>query len=168
MSPHQLISYVFDSKRHLKANYRRCKTCHHSSFRVIRWLEPIPRWLMQIQNACAFSALSEWHPSTEFPHPIGIVIGDGVVVEEGCTIWQNVTLGSHGKIGEVMAYPRVGRNVRIYCNATIIGGISVGENSVVGANSVVTTSVPANSVVVGSPARVVRTLDVDQTVGCQA
>ncbi len=52
----------------------------------------------------------------------------------------------------------VGRNVWIGSNATILTGVTIGDNAVVAAASVVTKDVPENSVVVGSPARVVRSL----------
>lgn len=53
---------------------------------------------------------------------------------------------------------RIGRNVWIATAATILGGVSVGDNSVVGAEAVVTMDIPANSFVAGVPAKVVRSL----------
>jgi len=59
----------------------------------------------------------------------------------------------------VIAKPIViGRNVWIAAGATIIGGVTVGENSVVAAGSVVTRDVPPNSLVGGNPARVIRSI----------
>ncbi|BAV86488.1 maltose O-acetyltransferase [Rothia aeria] len=56
----------------------------------------------------------------------------------------------------------VGDNVWIGGGAIILGGVSIGENAVIGAGSVVTKDVPANAVVVGNPARVVRTVGPDE------
>ncbi len=90
---------------------------------------------------------------TKFPHPVGIVIGHQVKLGKGCTIYQNVTIGS-AKTKE--AQPVLGSNVTIYANAVLIGPIHIGDNVIVGANSVVTQDVPANTTVVGTPARVVK------------
>ncbi len=54
------------------------------------------------------------------------------------------------------------KNVWVGAGATILPGVTIGENAVVGAGSVVTHNVPANSVVVGNPAKVIRTLDKDK------
>jgi serine O-acetyltransferase len=89
--------------------------------------------------------------STLFPHPIGIVIGGRVRMGEKCRISQGVTIGR--KSLEFPAQPVIGNNVRIYSNAILIGNISIGDNSVIGAGSVVLKSFPANSVIVGNPAR---------------
>ncbi len=88
---------------------------------------------------------------TRFPHPVGIVIGHKVKLGMNCTIYQNVTIGNSGRDS---AQPTLGNNVTIYANAVVIGSIHIGDNAIVGANSVVTADVPANSTVVGSPARV--------------
>lgn len=81
------------------------------------------------------------------------MIGDGVEIGRNVTIFQNVTLGRSD--AGVEAYPRIGCNTIIYSGAVIIGDVSVGENCIIGANSVVTKSVPDNCVAVGAPARVI-------------
>ena len=69
-------------------------------------------------------------------------IGDNFLVSQSCTIgW--------GKGGE----PIIGNNVKVYAGAIIVGGIHIGDNSVIGAGSVVTKDVPPNTLVVGSPNR---------------
>ena len=66
-------------------------------------------------------------------------------------IKHNVTIGNnHGKV------PIIGDNVFLGCGACVLGGITIGDNVKIGANSVVTKSVPANSVVVGNPAHIVK------------
>ncbi len=95
------------------------------------------------------------HHTVFFPHPLGIVIGDDVEVGKNVWIWQNVTLGSHGKKNEPFAYPIIHDNVRIYAGAVIIGKITIGENAIIGANAVVLNDVPANSVAVGIPAKII-------------
>lgn len=87
-----------------------------------------------------------------FPHPQNIVIGSKVKIGDNCIIYQDVTLGQNRK-----EYPKIGDNVIIYAGAKIIGGITIGNNVVVGANAVVTKDVLDNSIVAGIPARKIGT-----------
>lgn len=82
-----------------------------------------------------------------FPHPIGIVIGDGAIIGENTTIYQNVTIGR--KYSNIANYPKIGNNVTIYANATIIGNIFIGNNAIIGCNSVVLRDVKDGEVVSG-------------------
>ncbi len=75
-------------------------------------------------------------------------IGDDVVLR------QNTTLGIRST-SDLKAKPTIGRNVDVGAGAVIVGDITIGDNSVIGANSVVYTSVPPGSLVVGVPGRVV-------------
>lgn len=86
-----------------------------------------------------------------FPHPVGIVIGEKVVLGNKCIIYQNVTLGiKNGK------YPIIGNNVTIYPNSIIVGDVVIGNNAIIGANSVVLQNVNEDSVVVGNPAKEIK------------
>jgi serine O-acetyltransferase len=88
-----------------------------------------------------------------FPHPTGIVIGVGAVIEDNVKIWQNVTLGSDGQLDK--KYPTIKINAKIYSNAQIIGEVIIGKNATVGASSVVIKDVPPNKTVVGIPAKII-------------
>jgi serine O-acetyltransferase len=93
------------------------------------------------------------------PHPQGIIIGEGVKVGNNCTIYHNVTLGKkYGPLAEA-GYPKIGNNVIIYTGAVILGDITVGDNSIIGANSIVLDDVDANTVCVGIPAKKVKDLN---------
>jgi serine O-acetyltransferase len=83
-------------------------------------------------------------------HPVGIVMGHGVIVEDDCIIYQNVTLGGDGKIPE---YPVLKKGTVVYAGATVLGGCIIGERAVIGANSVVLQDVPPNAVAKGNPAK---------------
>lgn len=109
------------------------------------------------KRCCHISYHSDLGRGIKFPHPLGIVIGEGVVIKDNVQIWQHVTLGSSGKKGEGLTYPTIQDGVKIYTGAVLLGKINVGANAVVGANSVVNTDVPENSVVAGIPAKIIST-----------
>ncbi|MFC5652888.1 serine O-acetyltransferase EpsC [Paenibacillus solisilvae] len=93
------------------------------------------------------------------PHPTGIVIGEDVIIGNNVTIYQQVTLGSHGKQSSGRAYPIIEDNAIIYAGAKLIGNITVGRNSVIGANAVVNKDVPPDSIAVGVPAKIINKRD---------
>src|ERR1700749_2586361 len=87
-------------------------------------------------------------------HATGVVIGETATVGSDVTLYQGVTLGGTGK-GHGKRHPTVCDGVFIGNNANVLGDITVGENSRVGAGSVVLADVPPNSTVVGVPAHIV-------------
>jgi len=87
-------------------------------------------------------------------HATGVVIGETAIVGPDVTIYQGVTLGGTGK-QHGKRHPTICAGVFIGNNANILGNITVGENSRVGAGSVVLADVPPNSTVVGVPAHIV-------------
>ena len=105
-----------------------------------------------------------------------VIVGDNVTVKCGVQLWDGVTLEDDVFVGPNATftndpYPRskvypekfgrtvVKRGASIGANATILPGITLGEGCLVGAGAVVTKDVPPGAVVVGNPARVVRSLD---------
>jgi len=90
----------------------------------------------------------------------GSVIGDVVVVNRGANLGHHVVIDEYATIGPgaiLAGNARLGRGAFIGAGAVVLPEISIGENSVVGAGAVVTRPVAANTMVVGNPARVVRT-----------
>jgi serine O-acetyltransferase len=85
---------------------------------------------------------------------MGVVIGETAIVGDDVTLYQGVTLGGTGK-EKGKRHPTLRNGVFVGNNANILGNITVGENSRVGAGSVVLRDVPPNSTVVGVPAHVV-------------
>lgn len=87
-------------------------------------------------------------------HGMGVVIGETCEIGDGVTIFQGVTLGGTGKeCGK--RHPTLHDNVLVATGAKVLGAITIGENSKVGAGSVVLKDVPENSTVVGIPGTVV-------------
>ena len=88
-------------------------------------------------------------------HGHGVVIGETAIVGDNVTLYQGVTLGGTGKESG-KRHPTLGNNVMVSAGAKILGSFTVGENSKIGAGSVVLSEVPPNSTVVGVPGRVVK------------
>jgi len=116
----------------------------------------------------AISQLARWltgieiHPAAKIgtgffiDHGMGVVIGETAEVGDYVTLFQGVTLGGTGK-ERGKRHPTLGNHVVVGAGAKILGGIRIGDNVKIGANSVVLKSVPANSTVIGVPARIIKT-----------
>ncbi len=87
-------------------------------------------------------------------HGIGVVIGETTIVGDDVTLYQGVTLGGTGK-QKGKRHPTLRDRVFVGNNANILGNITIGENSRVGAGSVVLRDVPPDSTVVGVPAHII-------------
>lgn len=88
-------------------------------------------------------------------HGTGVVIGQTAIIEDDVLIYQGVTLGGVSLIPG-KRHPTIKRGVVIGAGAKILGNITIGENSKVGANSVVVRNVPENSTAIGIPAHVIQ------------
>ena len=110
-----------------------------------------------ISNIGRINSLSEIYYSAsigqglKINHGIGTVIGARCVVGNDCIIHQNVTLGNKHS-----GRPVLGDNCIVYTGAMIIGDIKIGNNCIIGANSVVMDSFPDDSVIAGCPARKIK------------
>ena len=123
---------------------------HHNLRLLARMLSQIVRGLTGI----------EIHPGATIgrkffiDHGMGVVIGETAEVGSNVTLYHGVTLGGTS-LSKGKRHPTLEDNVVVGAGAKILGAITVGENSRVGANAVVVKSVPLNSVVVGVPGQVV-------------
>lgn len=88
-------------------------------------------------------------------HGAGVVIGETAILGDNVTLFQGVTLGGNGK-EKGKRHPTLGDNVMVSAGAKILGSFTIGENSKIGAGSVVLQEVPPNSTVVGVPGRIVK------------
>ena len=121
-------------------------------------------WARFISQRAARKTGIEIHPGATIgkgffiDHGSGVIIGETAIVGDNVTLYQGVTLGGTGKeTGK--RHPTIGDNVMISAGAKIIGSFTVGENSKIGAGSVVLKEVPPNCTVVGVPGRVVKMND---------
>lgn len=159
--PHKTLSgfiksYLYSAGFRVLLNHRIGKYLYHSRFILFRQVANYYKMRLITKRNCDISYKCTIGKNVRFPHALGIVIGDNVVINDNVKIWQQVTFGSHGKKGEKMTYPVVEKNVKIFAGAKLIGNINIGENSIVGANAVVNISVPPNSVAVGIPCKIIQ------------
>lgn len=88
-------------------------------------------------------------------HGNGVIIGETTIIGDNVTLYQGVTLGGTGK-EHGKRHPTIGNNVMISAGAKVLGSFTIGDNSKIGAGSVVLSEVPPCSTVVGVPGRVVK------------
>ncbi|MBR6390640.1 MAG: serine O-acetyltransferase [Lachnospiraceae bacterium] len=90
-------------------------------------------------------------------HGMGVIIGETCEIGDDVTLYQGVTLGGTGK-EQGKRHPTIGNNVLISTGAKVLGSFKIGDNSRIGAGSVVLEEVPPGSTVIGVPGRIVRRL----------
>lgn len=84
-------------------------------------------------------------------HGMGTVIGETAVIGDHCVLYHGVTLGAN-TFEKVDRHPKLGNNVIVYANATLLGPIQIGDHSVVAAGAVVVKDAPPYSKLIGVPA----------------
>ncbi len=154
----------------------------YSGFHALIW-HRMAHWCYQhrifflarfISQTGRFFTGIEVHPGAKIgsnlfiDHGMGIVIGETAEIGDNCTIYHGVTLGGTGK-DKGKRHPTIGNNVLIGAGAKVLGPFSIGDNAMVGANSVVLKEIPPNSTVTGIPGHIVKqktnripSLDLDQ------
>lgn len=118
----------------------------------------LARWISQ---RTAHKTGIEIHPGATIgkglfiDHGHGVIIGETAIIGDNVTLYQGVTLGGTGK-EKGKRHPTIEDNVMISAGAKVLGSFTVGENSKIGAGSVVVNEVPPNCTVVGIPGRIVK------------
>ncbi|MEB3332494.1 MAG: serine O-acetyltransferase [Synechococcaceae cyanobacterium] len=133
-------------------------TLHRCSHGLWRLRVPLlPRLLSQLGRLLTGI---EIHPGARIGHGVfidhgmGVVIGETAVIGDRCLLYQGVTLGGTGKV-HGKRHPTLAENVVVGAGAKVLGAITVGANTRIGAGSVVLRNVEADSTVVGIPGRVI-------------
>ena len=122
-----------------------------SDFKLLaRWLSQTARWLTGI----------EIHPGATIghnffiDHGMGVVIGETAEIGNNVTLYHGVTLGGTS-LNKVKRHPTVEDHVVIGAGAKVLGDITIGAHSRIGANAVVVKPSPPNSVIIGVPGQIV-------------
>jgi serine O-acetyltransferase len=133
------------------------------------WIHRFTHWLYELRLYLLARLISQWarwmtgveiHPGAQIgkrlfiDHGMGVVIGETAIVGDDVTIYQGVTLGGTGK-DKGKRHPTILSHVVIGTGAQVLGNITVGVNSRVGAASVVIDDVPDNSTIVGVPGHII-------------
>jgi serine O-acetyltransferase len=133
------------------------------------WIHRFTHWLYGFRLYLLARLISQWarwmtgieiHPGAQIgkrlfiDHGMGVVIGETAIVGDDVTIYQGVTLGGTGK-DKGKRHPTILSHVVIGTGAQVLGNITVGVNSRVGAASVVIDDVPDNSTIVGVPGHII-------------
>lgn len=172
-----LIQYIREEMNVIKDRDPAIKTPAevflYPSFKVILWYRVAHKlyqkkryfWARWISQRAARKTGIEIHPGAKIgrglfiDHGSGVIIGETAIIGNDVTLYQGVTLGGTGKeTGK--RHPTLCDNVMVSAGAKILGSFTIGENSKIGAGSVVLEEVPPNSTVVGVPGRVVKRDDV--------
>jgi serine O-acetyltransferase len=166
------LALVAARHRRAGARFPRASTCADMSAAVLVLLRSSVALRRSLGTACGTRAALRWlfhvdiwtddiGPGLSLPHPFNIVVGAGVDIGARCTLLHNVTIqhASHTTIGD---------GAVLGVGTVILADRSIGTGAFCGANSVVTRDVPPHAVVVGAPARVVRTADKTKTEALHA
>jgi len=132
-------------------------------YRIAHWLYKRKRYFLArwISQRAVRKTGIEIHPGATIgkglfiDHGHGVVIGETAIIGDNVTLYQGVTLGGTGT-EKGIRHPTIGNNVMISAGAKVLGSFTIGENSKIGAGSVVLQEVPPNSTVVGVPGKVVK------------
>jgi serine O-acetyltransferase len=119
-----------------------------------KYIRYIIEYLIRIVFSSDISCKAKIGGGMNIMHGHDIVIGSAVIIGSNCKIFNGVTLGNKDVMVKNVEQPIIGNNVTIGTGAKLLGKIYIGDNSIIGANSVVLINVPPNSVCVGVPAKV--------------
>jgi serine O-acetyltransferase len=126
----------------------------------ILWYNSRTELALLLQSRCSEIFGVDIHPAAiigigvMIDHATGLVIGATARVGDNCSFLHNVTLGATGKeFGD--RHPKLGNNVSVGCNASILGNISVGDNSKIGSGSIILKNVASDVTAVGNPVRII-------------
>lgn len=161
------IQAVFDNDPAARSRFEVILT--YSGLHAI-WAHRIANWFFKrgwltmarfLSQVSRFFTGIEIHPGATIgkrlfiDHGMGVVIGETCEIGDDVILYQGVTLGGTGK-EKGKRHPTIGNHVVVSSGAKVLGSFSVGDHSVIGANSVVLQEVPPNCTVVGIPGKVVK------------
>jgi len=121
------------------------------------WKKGFKNWARVISYNTRKKTGIDIHPAAHIGHGVfidhgmGLVIGETASVGDNCVLYHGVTLGAN-TFDKVDRHPKLGKGVIVFANATIIGPVNIGDNSIIAANAVVLKDAPANSRLIGVPA----------------
>lgn len=138
---------IFIAKPEFRAIFWIRLMCGFSKNRIVSIL--IRQHLIS-NYSCDISPMAKFRKSLSLPHPVGIVIGIGVIVGSNVKIMQGVTIGERSiESNSDHSYPIIGDNVQIGANSSILGNLRIGNNSKIGAHALILKDVKDNTTIFG-------------------
>lgn len=144
----KLLTLYFNLEFRLLLNYRICNYLANSHS-ILKWALPFYLKRQRTRYGCIISPFAQIGENFRIAHANGITIGP-VIIGDNVTIFQQVALGSHGRMGIEKSYPVIEDNVKLYAGARIIGNVTIGHDSVIGANVVLQKSIPPFTLVISN------------------
>jgi serine O-acetyltransferase len=132
-------------------------------YRVSHWLYQkgflyLPWFLSRLSLAITGAEIefnAEIGPGLFVAHPVGIVVGRGTVIGAEATLFQGVTFGVKSWHPDaIRKFPKVGNRCYFFAGAAVLGGVTIGDDCIVGAHAVLTEDMPDGSLALGVPAKV--------------
>jgi serine O-acetyltransferase len=147
---------MFNHTIHMGILFRLSSTLLH--FPILgRLLAKIIEYLIRVLYASDISSKAKIKGGLVFTHGHDIVIGADVSLGKNCTIFNGVTLGNKDlKSSSVGNQPTLGDNVTLSTGVKVLGPLTIGDNVVVGANSVVIKNLPSDCIAVGVPVKIIK------------
>jgi serine O-acetyltransferase len=146
-------SFVFKAGFQAVFLYRLSHWCHRRGWTYAAWF--LARLNLALTGAdIEFNA--EIGPGLFISHPVGIVVGRGTRIGRRATIFQGATCGARSwRPEEIRTFPTIGDNCCLFAQATVLGGVHIGDDCIVGAHALVIDDLPSGSMARGTPAAVV-------------
>ena len=132
-------------------------------YRVSYWLHErgfvyLPWFLSRLSIAITGAEIefnAQIGPGLFIAHPVGIVVGRGTVIGSQATLFQGVTFGVRSWHPDaIRKFPKVGNKCYFFAGAAVLGGVTIGDNCIVGAHAVLTIDMPDGSLALGVPAKI--------------
>ncbi|UDM38212.1 hypothetical protein LIS44_14690 [Acinetobacter haemolyticus] len=147
-----LIYLIFFNSGFFTIFLFRCYSYLYKKNLILKVISKIIQRMHEVLTSCYFSPLAKIEAGLKLPHPVGIVIGEGVSIGKNNTLYQGVTLGK----GPDNKYPIMGNHCVIFANSVLIGEIVLSDKCIIGANSFVNKDVPELSIFAGVPAKLIK------------
>lgn len=167
-----MLYYLFQDWQANKSNIKGRFVLLHFRLAQLCRKAPKPLLLLLIPYLVFYRVVFEWILGIELPwntkigsglklyHGQGLVVNDHSIIGSNCTLRHNTTIG-HKELpdGTFSASPIIGDDVDIGSNTAIIGPVTIGDNVIIGAGSVVVKNLESNGIYAGNPARLIKKID---------
>ena len=147
----KLRVFLFDKNFKLLFSYRLTFFLNKTR---LSFLNRYLTYRQHVKYGCYISVDAIIGKRIRFAHAFGIIIGPAII-EDGVTIFQHVTIGSHGSSDKIKSYPTIKSGVKLFTGSKVIGNCIIGNNAIIGANVVVSKDIPSGAICNNLPHKIV-------------